>query len=126
MASARAERDQVRLHRQDALLRLHAQLYKAYANRQQSIETVQALQERVIPTLAEALHITQQAYESGRYSYIDWVAVQHELLDAKQALIDAAASALSYGAVIEQFTAEPLSTVGALGAGGQDQNRIIR
>ena len=119
VVSARAERNQVRLRRQDALLRLHAELYETYANRQQAIETVHALQGQVIPALTEALQLTQRAYENGRYSYIDWVAAQRELLGAKQTLIDAAAAALSYGAVIEQFTAEPLSAVDALDADGQ-------
>lgn len=119
VVSARAERNQVGLRRQDALLRLHAELYEAYAKRQQAIETVHALQGKVIPALTEALQITQRAYENGRYSYIDWVAAQRELLSAKQTLIDAAAAALSYGAVIEQFTAEPLSGVDALDADGQ-------
>jgi cobalt-zinc-cadmium efflux system outer membrane protein len=110
VAAAQAEFNQVRFRRKDALLRLHAQLYEAYANRQQAIETVGALRDSVIPALTEAIKITQQAYESGRYSYVDWMAAQHELLGAKQSLIEAAASALTYGAVIEQLTAEPLST----------------
>lgn len=119
--AARAELDQVYFRRQDALRKLHAQLYEAYANRQQNIATVQALREQVIPTLTKALQITQRAYETGRYSYIDWVAAQRELLNAKRALIDAAAAALSYGAVIEQFTAEPLSTADAPGVNEQDR-----
>jgi cobalt-zinc-cadmium efflux system outer membrane protein len=108
VAAARAEYNQVSLRREEALLRLHARLYEAYAKRQQNIETVQALRDKVIPALKNALQITRRAYESGRYSYIDWIAAQRELLDARQTLIEAAASALSYGAVIEQYTAEPL------------------
>jgi cobalt-zinc-cadmium efflux system outer membrane protein len=117
VAAARADRDQVRVRREEARLRLHAQLYEAYSSRQQSVETVRALRQSIIPALTKALQLTQQAYENGRYSYVDWMAAQQELLSAKQALIDAAASALIYGAVIEQLTAEPLSTVAA--AAGQ-------
>lgn len=117
--TAYAERDQVEYQKQEAMLWLHAQLFEAYAYREQSIATVHALQEQIIPALTEALQITARAYESGRYSYIDWITAQRELLNAQQSLIDEAAAALSYGAVIEQFTAEPLSAADAFGTDGQ-------
>lgn len=107
--AAQAERDQVAFRRKAALLDLHAQLFEAYQNRQQNIEAATALQDEVIPTLNRALRETREAYERGRYSYVDLIAAQQELLDARQRVIDAAASALRYGALIEQLTAEPLS-----------------
>lgn len=113
VASALAVIDQVRYRREDALLALHARLFEVYSQRQQAMETVQALQSQVIPALSEALRLTQRAYENGRYGYVDWLAAQHDLLNARQRLIDTAAAALSYGAVIEQFTAEPLSAADA-------------
>jgi cobalt-zinc-cadmium efflux system outer membrane protein len=63
----------------------------------------------VIPALEQALGQTRQAYERGRYSYVDWVSVQRELLDARLAAIDAASTALFNQALIEQLTAEPLA-----------------
>src|SRR5690606_8597455 len=108
-AAAQAERDQMELLRQSALLTLHAQLFEAYQNRQQAIEAAMALTNEVIPALENALRGTHEAYERGRYSYVDLIAAQRELLDARKARIEAAEAALVFGALIEQFTAEPLS-----------------
>lgn len=107
--AAEAEREQVEFRREAALLELHAQLYEAYQHRQQNIEAATTLQNEVIPTLDRALRETREAYERGRYSYLDLIAAQRELLDARHSVIEAAAAALEYGALIEQLTAEPLS-----------------
>jgi len=56
------------------------------------------------------LVLTQDAYEKGRYRYQDWIAAQEELLTAKQQLIEAATAAQLSQALIEQLTAEPLTT----------------
>ncbi|MAN50306.1 MULTISPECIES: TolC family protein [unclassified Marinimicrobium] len=108
--AAQAERDQVTFRRKEALFNLHAQLFEAYQNRQQGVEVSAVLKEEVIPTLNRALRETRGAYERGRYSYLDLIAAQEELLAARRRMIDSAASVLQYGALIEQMTAEPLST----------------
>lgn len=107
--AAEAEREQTELRREAALLDLHAQLFEAYQKRQQNVEAATALQNEIIPILDRALRETREAYERGRYSYLDLIAAQQELLDARQSVIDAAAAALAYGALIEMLTAEPLS-----------------
>ncbi|WP_286875735.1 TolC family protein, partial [Marinimicrobium sp. UBA4509] len=107
--AAQAERDQVTFRRKEALFNLHAQLFEAYQNRQQGVEVSAVLKEEVIPTLNRALRETRGAYERGRYSYLDLIAAQEELLAARRRMIDSAASVLQYGALIEQMTAEPLS-----------------
>ncbi len=107
--SAKAERQLVD-HRRDAALRLlHATLFDAWQSHQQGVQAVAQLRERVLPALARALEQTRQAYDSGRYSYIEWAGVQQEFLEAKMALVDAAATALLQQALIEQLTAEPLA-----------------
>ena len=93
------------------MLRLHARLFAAYRLRQHSIEAVEQIRSRLLPDLTEALTQTQEAYERGRYSYVEWTAAQRELLAARQALIDAATTALLNQALIEQLTAQPLATV---------------
>lgn len=108
IAAAEAERDQVQLRQEAALLALHAQLFEAYQSRAQSIEAATTLKNTVIPALERALQATRAAYERGRYSYLDLIGAQRELLDAEQSAIDAATSALVFGALIEQLTAEPL------------------
>ncbi|MDO8272026.1 MAG: TolC family protein [Gammaproteobacteria bacterium] len=106
--SAVAAREEVGVRREAALINLHSQLFNAFQNRQQAITTINTLQTNTIPLLDQALSETRAAYESGRYSYLEWVAARQELLNARATLIDAAAAALSYGAEIEQLTAEPL------------------
>ncbi len=106
--SAQAAKDEVLINREIALRELYAQLYRAYANRQQAIVTVNRLQSSIIPTLTLALEDTQTAYEQGLYSYLDYLTAREELLFSRRALIEAAASALRYGVDIEQLIAEPL------------------
>lgn len=109
VAMAMAERDEVAYKRQSSLLRLHSQLYDAYSQRKQHINAVKVFQVTVIPELTAAVASTQRAYETGRYSYQDWIAAQQELLRAKETLIENAASAILNQAVIEQLTAEPFN-----------------
>ncbi len=106
--SAIAARDEVEVRREVALLNLRTQLFNAFQNRQQALVTIDTLQTRTIPLLTEALSETQAAYESGRYSYLEWVTARQELIGARSTLIDAATAALRHGADIEQLTAEPL------------------
>jgi len=108
-ASAQAARDQVLAKKESAELRLHSQLYLAYSNRKQAIFTATSLQKTIVPVLEQALDETQIAYQSGRYSYLDYLTARQELLFARRALIEAGAAALSYGAEIEQLIGEPLS-----------------
>ena len=65
----------------------------------------------MLPDLTEALSQTREAYERGRYSYVEWTAAQRELLAARRTLVDAATTALLNQALIEQLTAQPLATV---------------
>ena len=109
--AALAARDEVRFRREDTLLRLHSRLFDAYHLRQQSIETVEQIRSQMLPDLTEALTQTREAYENGRYSYVEWTAAQRELLSARQALVDAATTALLNQALIEQLTAQPLVAV---------------
>ncbi len=94
---------------QDLLLRLHAQLFEAWSLRKQSIAAANKTQNVVIPALENALKLTRQAYENGRYRYLDLIAAQEELLATKQARIDAASTALISQALIEKLSSESLN-----------------
>ena len=109
ISAAQAARDEVVVKREATMLALHHQLYRAYSNRKQAVFTAKNLQESIIPTLTEALHETQLAYQRGRYSYLDYLSARQELLFARRAMIESAAEALRYGTQIEQLIAEPLS-----------------
>ena len=106
--SATAARNEIVVRKDTALLNLRAQLYRAFSHREQAVHTADDLRRDIVPALEQALRETQQAYQRGRYSYIDYVTARQELLSARRTLIDAATAALRYGADIEQLTAEPL------------------
>ncbi|WP_290538427.1 TolC family protein [Alcanivorax sp.] len=107
--AATAARDEVEYRQQSALLQLHSLLFEAYHTRQQNIAAVEQLRDAVLPDLTKALELTQQAYERGRYSYVEWTAAQRELLSAREALVEAAATALLNQALIEQLTAQSMT-----------------
>lgn len=109
--SAVAARDEIRYRRQDHLRQLHARLFAAYEQRRQSIEAVKLIRDEMLPDLNAALTLTREAYENGRYSYLEWIAAQQALLSAQRSLIDAATTALLEQALIEQLTAQPLRAV---------------
>ena len=108
VSSALASRNEVFVQREVALLNMHTQLFRAFNNRQQAIISVLKLQNEIVPALKQALKETRQAYERGRYSYLEYVTARQELLSARRSVIEAASAALTYGADIEQLTAEPL------------------
>jgi len=107
--AATAERQLVDNRREIALLSLRSTLFDAWQTRQQAAHQVAQLNQRVLPILARALEQTRQAYERGRYSYVEWANIQQDFLDAKLALVDAATDTLMQQALIEQLTAEPLA-----------------
>jgi cobalt-zinc-cadmium efflux system outer membrane protein len=107
--TAMAARDEVEYRQESALLQLHTLLYDAYHTRLQNIDAVEQLRSSVLPELTKALEFTQQAYERGRYSYVEWTAAQHELLSTREAVVDAAADALLNQALIEQLTAQSMT-----------------
>jgi len=108
VSAALARRDEIEFERRTAELRLYVQLFDAYSRRQQFIHSSKVFQSTIIPELSSALASTQQAYETGRYSYQDWIAAQKELLNAKQTAIESAAAASLSQAVIEQLIAQSL------------------
>ena len=66
------------------------------------------MNKQMIPDLTEALGLTREGYERGRYSYLEWNAAQADLLSARLSLIETASSILLNQALIEQLTGQPL------------------
>lgn len=109
LAALTLESESLVLERNQALNEFYVQLFDAYQSRNLSIEAVNSLQTKTIPDLMEAQNKTRLAYESGRYSYLDLIAAQQSLLEAKALLIRSAAGALQAGVVIEKLTGMSLS-----------------
>ena len=104
IAAVRAERAEVGVRREQALNHLYARLYDAYATRAQSIRAANTLANDAIPDLNKALEETQSAFEAGLYSYLELIAAQRALIDARQTHIVTAANALQAAVIIEQLT----------------------
>jgi len=108
--AARAQIAAVESEKAVTLQSLRSRLYQAWQSRKQSVEAVAQINDQIIPLLQQALTQTRQAYGNGRYSYIEWVNTQDELLNARYSLIEAAGNALMNQALIEQLTAQPLAS----------------
>lgn len=107
LLQAQASIDQSISEKQIALLDLYGQIYEIYSLRKLGISRFNTLQADIIPALTSALDLTRNAYQEGRYGYLEYIAARQELIQAKKALIDTAENILIYGVEIEQITAEP-------------------
>lgn len=106
---ALAQRNEITVQKELALISLHKQLFRAFNNRKQAIVATNVLKKTIIPALNAALKETRRGYQRGRYRYLEYVSARQELLNARRMMIESAATALTYGAEIEQLTAEPLA-----------------
>lgn len=94
----------------DALrIRIETSLFIFYQQLKHDIHLSNVLKKEVIPRLKKALKATYEAYEVGRYSYLEWLSVQNELLDAQSALLNASLSAHQNKIEIERLTGAHLS-----------------
>jgi cobalt-zinc-cadmium efflux system outer membrane protein len=105
-AARRAQTDaELAAHR----VRAEAQLFELYQELRHAITEAEILRSEVLPAMQAALDATRDAYERGRYGYLEWADAQRELVEVRRALIDASANAHLYRAEIERLTGESLS-----------------
>ncbi len=109
VTAAIAAKESIAYEQKAQQLQLQAKLYQAYRTRQQQLATVKRLQSTILPALEASLKQTSKAYQSGRYSYIDWVGAQRELLAARHMMVQAATNVLRNQSLIEQLTAQSLA-----------------
>jgi cobalt-zinc-cadmium efflux system outer membrane protein len=117
ITTAQANLLAVESERETALLRMRAQLLTLDQQRRSALNEVSVIQRDVLPQLANALNETRDAFDSGRFSYIELNIAQKELLDTEFALIEAAARAHLLRVEIERLSGE---TLGAF-TGGNSQ-----
>jgi cobalt-zinc-cadmium efflux system outer membrane protein len=110
IAAATARRAQTDAELHAHRVRVEAHIYELYQELLHAITEAEILDSTVIPEMRAALTATQDAFERGRYGYLEWVDAQRELIEVQRALIEAAANAHLYRAEIERLTAEPLSS----------------
>ena len=108
IAEAEALRGEVDARRDAAFVKARAQLFDLYQELRHAIDETEILRRDVLPQMEAALRETEYAYERGRYGYLELVEGQRAWLDAKRALIEAAASAQTLQTEIERLTGEAL------------------
>lgn len=106
---ARVRRSQVdaqlKASRTRALGTLHGLYREALAAR----ERATALHGQAVPQAREALSQTQYGYERGRFSFLELLTSQQDVLELEEASIDAAADYHRLLAEVERLTSAPLA-----------------
>lgn len=104
IATAQAVLEQVDANRSATEVRVLTQLFELFQELQHARHAANTLDTEVLPRVQAALKQTQYAYERGRYSYLELVAAQRELLEVKRARIQAAMDAYGYATEIDRLT----------------------
>jgi cobalt-zinc-cadmium efflux system outer membrane protein len=106
---AEIRRDRVAADARASFVQAQAELFELYQELLHARVETQQLRTRVVPEMEQALEQTQYAYERGRYSYLEWVDAQNNLIEVNRALIEAAVRYHTLLAEIEALTGEPLA-----------------
>ncbi len=104
IATALAMLEQVDASRAATEVRVLTQLFELFQELQHARHVADTLDTDVLPRVQSALKQTGYAYERGRYSYLELVAAQRELLEIKRARIQAAVDAIGYATEIDRLT----------------------
>lgn len=107
---ARVRRAQTDAEWQAALTRARATLYAIYQEMTAARERAESVRNDAVPQAQTALEQTQAGYERGRFSFLELLTAQQELLGLREAAIDAAADYHRLLAELERVTSEPLTT----------------
>jgi cobalt-zinc-cadmium efflux system outer membrane protein len=108
IAEATALRGQTDAELDAHRVRAEAQLFALYQEFRHSITEADTLRAEVLPEMEAALAATREAYERGRYSYLEWVDAQREFVAIQRALIEASANAHLFQTELERLTGEAL------------------
>ena len=95
--------------RNAALVRARASLLSLYQELSAARARVETLRDEALPQAQQALDQTRSGYERGRFSFLELVTVQEELLALRAATIDAAADYHRMLAEIERLTSTALN-----------------
>jgi outer membrane protein, heavy metal efflux system len=108
ITTALANRANAELLRDNARLQLQAEVRSLFEAWNQAAAEVSALQTSVLPPLTAALAATEAAFEQGRNSFLELNLAQRQLLETRQAMIEAAARAHMLATDIERLTGATL------------------
>ena len=91
IATATANQQQAEWDKDATRIQLEAQLIAVYETHQIAVDEVNVLRDQVLPSLKKVMRSTADAFDRGRYSYLELNLAQNQLLNAQQALVEAAA-----------------------------------
>ena len=109
ITTANANQQSAELERDSARVQLEAQLISTYEAHRQAIDEVDVLRDEVLPSLKKAMRSTANAFDRGRYSYLELNLAQSQLVDAQQALVGAAARMQETRIELERMIGSPLN-----------------
>ncbi|WP_339857340.1 TolC family protein [Pseudohongiella acticola] len=104
IAEARANLQRSVASEDAARVRIQTALLVLYLELEHSIHRVDALRDNVIPRFEKALSESRRAYELGRYSYLEWLQAQNDVLDSRSELAEASIQAHLRMIEIERLT----------------------
>jgi len=107
---AQARRAQSEAERNSALIRTRAAMYGLYQGVSAARERAESLRNEALPQAQTALEQTQSGYERGRFSFLELLTAQQEVIELRAAAIDAATDYHQLLAELERVTSEPLTT----------------
>ena len=110
IAEARARRAQSDAELAASKTRLLGTLYALYREIGAARERATSLREEALPQARDALTQTQSGYERGRFSFLELLTTQQDLLALSEAAIDVAAEYHRLLAELERLTSEPLTS----------------
>jgi len=110
IAETRARRDQIDAAREAERVQIETELFVLYQELKHNVELAARLETDVEPKFEAALADMRRSFELGRSSYLEFRAVQTELLDVAYEILDAHADAYRLAIEIERLTGESLST----------------
>lgn len=109
IAETRATLARTEAAQEAARVRIETDLFVLYQELRHNIELAARLETDVVPRFETALADTRRAYDVGRSSYLEFRAIQTELLDVAYEILDAHADAYLLAIEIERLTGESLS-----------------
>lgn len=110
IAEARARISQNKSEANALRIRMETSLFVVYQKMKHNIHLGEMLKDEIIPRLEKALTETHKAYDLGKYSYLEWLAVQNDLLEAQSALLNATLSAHLNRIELERLTGAQITS----------------
>ncbi|WP_078061796.1 TolC family protein [Catenovulum maritimum] len=106
--SQKAKLDEIEQQKQSSIRAIYSQLTSLFSAQEEAQLRVESLRSYIIPPQEKALELVQQGYSEGRFSYLELISSQEELIEMQYALIFSASEIHKQIASIEALSGIPL------------------